>query len=147
MICVKVVKHLDPRDKTAPALYYGRVKIMQNLDLKALSEHMAKHNTPYSPGVIHGVLTDMVQCINELLLDSKSVTIGNLGTFSLSLSSGAAGSPEKWDVTDIKKVRLVCRGSGIFTGKELGKQAEFRNLYKDGLLTKDEYADAGIEVA
>ena len=42
--------------------------IEETVDLAGLSEHMSSHNTPFSKGVIKGLLTDMVNCIKELLL-------------------------------------------------------------------------------
>ena len=35
----------------------------ETFDLAKLAEHMSKHNSPYSSGLIKGVLTDMVDCI------------------------------------------------------------------------------------
>ena len=56
-------------------LWYIRPVINQMLDIEALAKHMSDHNTPYSPGVIKGVLTDMVSCIKELILDGKNVKL------------------------------------------------------------------------
>ena len=56
--------------------WYARVVTMgKTVTLEELAEHMAQHNTPYSEGVIRGVLTDMVNCIRELVLEGKSVKI------------------------------------------------------------------------
>ena len=63
--------------------WYARVVTMgKTVTLEELAEHMAQHNTPYSEGVIRGVLTDMVNCIRELVLEGKSVKIPNLAIFS-----------------------------------------------------------------
>ena len=55
--------------------------IEETIDLDALSGHMANHNTPYSKGAIKGMLTDMVGCIKELLLEGKNVKIADLTIF------------------------------------------------------------------
>ncbi len=39
--------------------WLARAVADETLDTRALAEHMAKHNTPYSQGAIHGVLKDM----------------------------------------------------------------------------------------
>ncbi len=39
---------------------------------------MSNHNTPYSSGVIKGVLADMVSCTKELILDGKNVKLDEL---------------------------------------------------------------------
>lgn len=55
--------------------WLARAVADETLDTRALAEHMAKHNTPYSQGAIHGVLKDMTSCIKELLLDGKNVKL------------------------------------------------------------------------
>ena len=68
--------------------WYARVVTMgKTVTLEELAEHMAQHNTPYSEGVIRGVLTDMVNCIRELVLEGKSVKIPNLAIFSAGIKS------------------------------------------------------------
>ena len=62
-------------------LWYARPVISETLDIEALSKHMSKHNTPFSPGVIKGVLADMVTCIKELILDGKNVKLDDLAIF------------------------------------------------------------------
>ena len=59
-------------------MYYGRAVDNPPMSLDELVEHMANHNTPYSPGCIKGVLTDMVKCVRHLLLDGTNVKIDDL---------------------------------------------------------------------
>ena len=58
--------------------WFARAVSDETFDLAKLAEHMSKHNSPYSSGVIKGVLTDMVDCIKELLLDGKNVKLDDL---------------------------------------------------------------------
>ena len=67
----------------AYGMWFARAMVTQTIDLEQLAEHMANHNTPYSKGAILGVLTDMVNCIRELVLDGNAVKIPNLAIFSL----------------------------------------------------------------
>ena len=78
--------------------YYARAFHDETVGLEELAKHMSEHNTPYSPGTIHGVLKDMVACVRELLLDSKKVKLDNLAIFSLGLSSKPADSPAEFTV-------------------------------------------------
>ncbi len=55
----------------------------RTVDFEDLVTHMSEHNSPYSRGVIHGVLIDMLSCLQELVLDGKSVRLGELGLFSV----------------------------------------------------------------
>ena len=67
--------------------YYAFPVIEETIELDGLAEHMANHNTPYSKGAIKGVLTDMVNCIKELLLEGKNVKIADLAIFSLGIKN------------------------------------------------------------
>ena len=42
---------------------YARAKNAQPIGIDKLAEHMASHGTVFSPGVINGLLVDMVKCI------------------------------------------------------------------------------------
>ena len=66
---------------SADGKWFARATVNQTIDLEQLAEHMANHNTPYSKGAILGVLTDMVNCIRELVLDGNAVKIPNLAIF------------------------------------------------------------------
>ena len=65
--------------------WLARAVADETLDTRALAEHMAKHNTPYSQGAIHGVLKDMTSCIKELLLDGKNVKLDDLAIFGVGI--------------------------------------------------------------
>ena len=71
--------------------WFARAVSDETFDLAKLAEHMSKHNSPYSGGVIKGVLSDMVDCIKELLLDGKCVKIDDLAIFGVGIRSKAAG--------------------------------------------------------
>ncbi len=55
--------------------YFAMPVIEETLDIDALADHMSHHNSSYSKGVIKGLLTDMVGCIKEMLLEGKNVKI------------------------------------------------------------------------
>ena len=99
MIRYKIYQNQQKKGVNA-GKWFARAVSDETFDLTKLAEHMSKHNSPYSSGVIKGVLTDMVDCIKELLLDGKSVKIddlagmrlkaratGNLSTTNLKLDS------------------------------------------------------------
>ena len=98
---------------------YARAIHEETVSLDQLAEHMSQHNTPYSKGAIKGVLTDMVLCIKELLLDSKKVKLDDLAIFSLGLQSKPADSEDDWDASKIVKARIRALGTGEFCKKQL----------------------------
>ena len=74
------------KDSPSYGKYYARIVSDGTLDVKGLAEHMAKHNTPFSPGTITGILTDAISCIKELALDGKRITLDGLVSIGLSIS-------------------------------------------------------------
>ena len=102
--------------------------IEETIDLDALAEHMSNHNTPYSKGAIKGMLTDMVSCIKELLLEGKNVKIADLAIFSLGIkNNGGAVSEEAFTVSkNIKGVKLRARATGELIAKNLNLEATLK---------------------
>ena len=68
-------------------LWYARPLIEDTFDTEKLAKHMSNHNTPYSAGLIKGVLTDMIACTKELILDGKNVKLDDLAIFSVGIVS------------------------------------------------------------
>ncbi len=104
--------------------WYGRAVVNQTISLDQLAEHMANHNTPYSKGAIQGVLTDMVSCIRELVLDGNAVKIPNLAIFSAGFTT--KGESDRASFTagrSIKSAHLRARSTGDFTRAELTRAA------------------------
>ena len=86
-----MIRYVLKQCKNAKQAIYGKLfaypVIEETIDEEALSAHMASHNTPFSQGAIKGMLTDMVQCIHELLLEGKNVKLTNLAIFSIGMAS------------------------------------------------------------
>ena len=107
--------------------WFARAAVIDTITLEQLSEHMANHNTPYSKGAIYGVLTDMVGCIRELVLEGNAVKIPNLAIFSLGLTTKGADERDKFTPDNVKSVHLRARPAGDFTRAELTRAARVRN--------------------
>ena len=112
--------------------WYARSVVMGKMvGLEELAEHMAEHNTPYAEGIIKGVLTDMINCIRELVLDGKAVKIPNLCIFSAGIQSKPADTVKDFNVQQhVKGVYLRTRTTGKFTRDEITKKANLRELSK-----------------
>ena len=84
-----MILYVLKQNKNVSSRAYGKwfafPVIEETIELDALAEHMSNHNTPYSKGAIKGMLTDMVSCIKELLLEGKNVKIADLAIFSLGI--------------------------------------------------------------
>ena len=90
MILIKLAKNKNKTIKEAYGKYYARPVVTETIGIDELAEHMASHNTPFSKGAIKGLLTDMVSCVKELVLQNKAVKIDNL-------PSSPSASSTRWE--------------------------------------------------
>ena len=127
--------------------WYGRaVTLGKTYTLDDLAKHMAEHNTPYSAGAIKGVLTDMVTCIRELVLEGKAVKLPNLAIFSAGVQSTAAQSSDEFSTQkNIKSVYMRARATGDFTRDEQTKAGNVTELPKNYTDYQDAEYEAGGE--
>ena len=128
-----MVKYNLKQNKNEDSKVYGKwfayPLIEETLDLDDLSKHMASHNSPYSEGVIHGVLKDMVKCIKEQLLEGKNVKIDDLAIFSVGIKNakGGATSEDEFNVSkNISGVKLRARATGVLSNKSLNLEATLK---------------------
>ena len=131
MIRYKIYQNQQKKGLNA-GKWFARAVSDETFDLAKLAEHMSKHNSPYSSGVIKGVLTDMVDCIKELLLDGKSVKIDDLAIFGVGIRSKAAGTLELSASTITASAGMVnITGGGgdvVVSGKSLVNHTHTGNL-------------------
>jgi len=127
------------QNKNKKSAVFGRwfaraVTIGKTINIDELAKHMAEHNTPYSKGAIKGVLTDMVSCVRELMLEGKAVKLDNLAIFSAGIKTkkqGAVTSAEFATTKHIDSVYMRARATGEFTRAELTKAGNVTELPKN----------------
>ena len=147
----KMVTRLNPQNKSEQPKWYAKAVQDRTISFEDLVTHMSEHNSPYSRGVIHGVLTDMLDCVKELVLDGKSVRLGDLGLFSVGLKTTGAKSRDRWTVaTHVQGVTLNVRNTKTWSNAELRKNTVLQELagYDDGSATgsdspSDDPSDSG----
>ena len=137
-----VLKQNTNKESKAYGKFFAYPVIEETVELNGLAEHMSNHNTPYSKGAIMGMLTDMVGCIKELLLEGKNVKIADLAIFSLGIkNNGGVETTDDFKVTKhIKGVKLRARGTGDLLTKSLNLEA---SLKKAGAKTTTGNEDNG----
>ena len=120
--------------------WFAKNVVEETIDLDALAEHMSTHNSPYSKGVIKGLLTDMIGCIKELLLEGKNVKIDDLAIFSLGIKNKEMAEKEE-DFTvskNIGGVKLKARATGDLMSKSLNLEATLKKAtFVNGKLTTE----------
>jgi len=134
----KMVTRINPQNKSEQPKWYAKAVQDRTIDFEGLVNHMSEHNSPYSRGVIHGVLTDMLDCVKELVLDGKSVRLGDLGLFSVGLKTKGAKERDEWTVAShVQGVTLNVRNTKTWSNAELRKNTTLQELtaYDDGSLS------------
>ena len=139
---IKYRKYQRPENKETneEGKWYAKAVQDRTVDFDGLVTHMSEHNSPYLRGVIKGVLTDMLDCVKELVLDGKSVRLGDLGLFSVGIKSKGALSREFWNVAEhVTGVNLNVRNTKTWSNAELRKNCTFQELiaYDDGSLSEE----------
>ncbi len=86
---------------------YAKNQIREVWSLEMFAKHIADHNGVYSRGTVKGVLSDMCECLVEQLLNGNKIKLGELGDFSISLSSEGAGALAEFTSSNIKAVNIL----------------------------------------
>ena len=120
--------------------WFAKNVVEETIDLDGLADHMSHHHSPYSKGVLKGLLTDMIGCIKELLLEGKNVKIDDLAIFSLGIKNKEMAVKED-DFTvskNIGGVKLKARATGDLMSKSLNLEATLKKAtFVNGKLTTE----------
>lgn len=129
MVLFKLVKNNNKNIEKAYGKVYARPVVTQTIGISELAEHLCSHNTGFSAGATQGLLTDMVKCIRELVLQGIAVKIDNLAIFSLGIKpKKGADSEDDFSVAkNVEGVRLRARATGNFTRESLDINASLKN--------------------
>lgn len=129
MILFNLKKNKNKKMPKAFGKYYAYPVVTQTVGIDGLASHMSSHNTPFSPGAIKGMLTDMVICIKELTLKGIAVKIDNLAIFSMGIRNKQGADSEKdfSVVKNIAGVKLRARATGELMADRLKLDASLKN--------------------
>lgn len=86
--------------------WYGRIVHTETLSTEQFINHICSHGSPFDRSTITGVITSACDCLVELVLDSKKVRLGDLGTFYLSAETEPGDTAEEFTDNNVKKVHL-----------------------------------------
>ena len=87
--------------------WYARAKHTETVTFSQLITHMTEHNIGYPRGVVTGVMMSFVDCLLEIVAQSKKVQLGDLGTFYLGLNTKPADKYEDFSpAANIKSCSL-----------------------------------------
>lgn len=113
----------NPTKSDEPKKAYASMQLTGVLNINELSKHIKEHNSVFSRGTIVGCITEMVDCIREMLLQGYKINLGDLGSFVPSLTSKGALSKEEFTNNNIKALNVNFQiGNGL---ENLRRDAQF----------------------
>ena len=117
----KVKRTPQTGENAGKELWYATVVTDREMDFEQFVDYISSHNSPYSRGPVHGVMMDMLDCLKELILDGKSVRLGDLGLFSIGMSSRGEVSREKVTSASVQDIHLLVKNTKNWSNSELKK--------------------------
>ena len=93
------------------------------MTIEKFAKHITSHGSVYSRADISAILYMAVDCMREMLLEGKKIRLGDLGDFSLLLSSKGAEAADKFTAQNITNVKVQWDPGQQF--KNLLDDAEF----------------------
>ena len=93
------------------------------MTIEKFAKHITSHGSVYSRADISAILYMAVDCMREMLLEGKKIRLGDLGDFSVLLSSKGAEDPDKFTAQNITDVKVQWEPGQQF--KTLRDEAEF----------------------
>ena len=121
--------------------WYATAVTDREMSFEDFVSHISDHGSPYSRGCIHGVLMDALDHLQELILDGKSVRLGELGLFSMGMTSRAEDSKDKVTAQSILGTHLILRNTRTWSNAELTKKCKLQEYGSYG--TDDGTGDEG----
>ena len=85
---------------------YATAQISSVMSMTEFAEHIADHSSKYNRGDIYAILAQAVDCMRELILDGKKVTLGDLGAFYPRVKSTGAKTAEELTAQNITAVNV-----------------------------------------
>ena len=121
---VKAGETPDPADETLVATEkqnaYAIAQYADVMTIEKFAKHISTHGCVYSRADISAILYMAVDCMREQLLEGKKIRLGDLGDFSVSLTSKGAENAKAFTTQNITGVNVVW---------DCGQ--EFKNLLAD----------------
>ena len=108
--------------------FYATAVQDRTMEFEDFVTHVSEHNSPYSRGTVHGVLMDTLDCLQELILDGKSVRFADLGLFSIGMTSKGEETADKVSASSITGVHLIVRNTKNWSNTELRKMCKITAL-------------------
>ncbi len=102
---VKLIKRKNPQNPSE-FKFYGAAVHEGKVDLDTIAEQISGRSTT-TYGDILSVLQNFMEFLPFLLVMGKSVSLGSMGSLRISLRGDGVENPDDFDVSLIKKKRII----------------------------------------
>lgn len=116
----------NPMSEDDPAKVYANVQLTDTVTLAQLAKHIKEHGSPYGRDVVVGVLTAIVDCTREYLIQGFKVDLGDLGSFEPSIRQVGSTSFESFTADNITDYRAIYSMSAFFD--DMRKDVKFQRV-------------------
>ena len=117
----KITRTPQSGENANKKMWYATTVTDREVSFEDFVTHVSEHNSPYSRGTVHGVLMDTLDCLQELILDGKSVRFADLGLFSIGMSSHGEVSRDKVSAASVEGIHLLVKNTKTWSNSELKK--------------------------
>ena len=104
----RTVARINPREPQAAPKIYANAIAQAKTDIKKISKAISERTSLDHVDTQAVILATVDMVINELQ-EGRSVQLGDLGTFAISISSEGAPTADKFNSALIKKARIIYR--------------------------------------
>jgi predicted histone-like DNA-binding protein len=122
---IVVIERGNPLSPDDPKMWYGIVKGVGEITLKALGKEITQRST-VNPADTLAVLEALTQVLTEELSDGKIVRFGDFGSFQIGVGSRGAETKEKYTTSLIRSRKIVFRPGADL--KEMLNNLKFEKL-------------------
>ena len=123
MIDYSIFMWKSPLKEDAVEMAYAKNQVRKVLTFDELVKHISDHNGVFTRGTVKGVVSDTCACLVEQLLMGNKVQFGELGIFSISITSEPAATLKEFSEDNIKEVNILFNPGEDF--ENLRSKAEF----------------------
>ena len=123
MIDYSIFLWKSPLKEDAVEMAYAKNQVRKVLTFDDFVKHISDHNGVFTRGTVKGVVSDTCACLVEQLLMGNKVQFGELGIFSISITSEPAATLKEFSEDNIKEVNILFNPGEDF--ENLRSKAEF----------------------
>lgn len=107
-VLFKTIGRKNPQDLTAPEKFYPMAVSNGEVDLRSLAKTLTREST-VTPGDCYSILVNLEEQIAILLKEGRSVKLGHLGSFRISISGDGSDTEEEVTNSSVTKSRAIFR--------------------------------------